>query len=126
MSRNDKEYAWILWVTMFIVGTLLVTIAFLAAISDSSDAAEIGKCEPFDPGIEAVLKEAQASHGSLVIVPPPMMSGFIEGLGDKGKGVTGESALVLFTPPHKYVVFVKRGDALCVAISEDATEGTDL
>lgn len=128
MSRNDREHIWILWLTLFVLGAAVVTIAFLAAISDKADSDEVGTCQPFDAGIAAVLNAARGEHSTLLIVPPVMMSGFLAGLGDAGKGITGESALVVVKPGHKFALFVKRGQTLCLAISDDGDkpDGTDL
>ena len=55
-------------------------------------------CQPFDQGVDVVIGFAKKSGSQLVVVPHAQMQAFIAGLGDRGKGIIGDSALVLMGP----------------------------
>jgi hypothetical protein len=76
-------------------------------------------CQPIDHGIELVIGYAKQSGSKLVVVPHGEMQAFIAGLGDKGKGIVGDSALVLLGPQRQVVLFVKHGDAICIEAASD-------
>lgn len=112
------------FVAFLLLGLLTITFVIWAALC-SVHAAETDKCGPFDKSVEAIVQQAQKTGSRLAIIPPPMMAGFLVGLGDKGKGITGESALVVLSPNGGFALFVKRGDTLCLAISEDGNKPPD-
>ena len=77
-------------------------------------------CQPFDQGIDVVIGFAKKSGSQLVVVPHAQMQAFIAGLGDRGKGIIGDSALVLMGPQREVVLFIKHGNMICIEAASDS------
>lgn len=94
------------FVALLLLGVLTLTFMIWAALC-SVHASEIGKCFPYDDALKVVVERAQVSRSALVVVPGLMMSGFISGLGDKGRGIKGDAALAITTQSNQFALFVK-------------------
>ena len=106
---------------LFGLATLASTIG--AALSPARAQADRA-CQPFDQGIDVVIGFAKKSGSQLVVVPHAQMQAFIAGLGDRGKGIIGDSALVLMGPQREVVLFIKHGNMICIEAASDSHPDT--
>jgi hypothetical protein len=113
------------FVALLLLGVLTITFVIWAALC-SVHANEVGKCWPYDDALKVVVERGLVSHSMLMPVPPQMMPSFLVSLGDKGKGVKGDAAVAMITRSHQFALFVKRGEALCLAIYDNGHNPPDV
>ena len=101
-------------ITRNLTGTLIGGIVFGTVWFGHAEAAQT-KCSPYKEGVQAVAMLAQQTGSKLAVVTPENMPKFVSIMKGEGKEVKGDAAILMAGPSGTIIIFVKRGDKLCLA-----------